>query len=360
MKKLLFILTLFVMVFPANLCAQLTTEQGVGQVIFKGWGSPNTKARQEAIRKAKLNALIRYTAKFDQAKAMNYEKIKSTVEAEIDKFVPDYNIIDEDVDKKAKLLRIAIQASINSRAIDIELHKVSSTHGESVKEQSYIAIVFVAREAKAVKKFKERKTEISTEDSSGDVTESTTAEEGDLSFSSESSRDLRKTTGGSSVQKADQVKWDVSSANEINTAMNNIFSTAGFEVVDADYLSDGLVSVEEFIDDYKYGDRISGSTKRDAVAGLRSEGIQYFAIGTLDVGMKDVDPVSGLTRVFVSVTGKILSLKKKFPKTVASVGPIQFSGLGPDQRVAKINALTLAAKKAAKEMTSQLRAKGIK
>jgi hypothetical protein len=64
--------------------------------------------------------------------------------------------------------------------------------------------------------------------------------------------------------------------------------------------------------------------------------------------------------VYVSVTGKVLSLKRRFPKTIAAVGPVQFAGLGPDQTVAKRNALILASEKAAKQLTAQLRAKGIK
>ena len=149
----------------------------------------------------------------------------------------------------------------------------------------------------------------------------------------------------------------------INRCQPIYYSTAGFEVVDAEYLADetdGLVDVERFIEDFKYGDDITGKTRRDAVKGCRSVDVMFFSIGTLDVGMKDKDPVSGLTRVFVSVTGKIMSLKKRFPKTVASVGPIQYSGLGPDQTVAKRNALKLAAERAAKELTAQLRAKDIK
>jgi hypothetical protein len=188
--------------------------------------------------------------------------------------------------------------------------------------------------------------------------------EGDgLQYSANIKKDQINTSGGSSIQKADQIQYNVSNANEINTAMSNIFSTAGFEVIDAEYLTDeteGLVDVKMFVEDFKYGDDISGQTRRDAVKGCRMVDVMYFAIGTLDVGIKDKDPVSGLTRVFVSVTGKVLGLKKRFPKTVASVGPVQFSGLGPDQIVAKRNALILAAEKAAQELTSQMRAKGIR
>lgn len=362
MKKI--IVTIFLVVFFAgSLHAEIVMEKGVGQITYKGWGSPKASDKQQAIQKAKLNALTRFAGKFDQAKVMNFEKIRAKVEADIDRYVTDYSVIDEDLDKKSKMFRIVIQATINSSLIELELQKVSAVQGATEDEKSLLTFVFVAREAKVVKKFDQRKTTRTVEESSEDQSESTSAEEGELRFSADSRKDKIKTTGGSTVQKSDKIQYDVSNAGDINTAMSNIFSTAGFEVVDAEYLydeTDGLVDVERFIEDFKYGDDISGGTRRDAVKGCKSVDVYYFAIGTLDVGIKDKDPVSGLTRVFVSVTGKIMSLKKRFPKTVASVGPIQYSGLGPDQTVAKRNALKLAAKKAAKELTAQLRAKGIK
>jgi hypothetical protein len=360
MKKLLTFVLLFFFAVP--LYAQIATEQGVGQITYKGWGSPGAKVRQEAIQKAKLNALTRFAAKFSQANALNYEKIRGKVESEIDMYVPDHYIIDEEVDKAAKVYRVVIRATINNTAIDVELQKVSAIHSATEDERSFLTFVFVAREAKVVKKFDERKTTRVVEESSEDQSEVSSAEEGELKFSAESRKDKIRTTGGSTVQKSDQIQYDVSNSHEINTAMSNIFSTAGFEVVDAEYLTDetdGLVDVERFIEDFRYGDDITGKTRRDAVKGCRSVDVMFFAIGTLDVGMKDVDPTSGLTRVFVSVTGKVMSLKKRFPKTVASVGPIQFSGIGPTQTVAKTNALKLAAEKAAKELTAQLRAKNI-
>jgi hypothetical protein len=361
MKKILTIVVLFFFSVPSY--AQIASEQGVGQIIYKDWGAPGAKVKQEAIQKAKLNALTRFAAKFNPAKTLNYENIRGKVETEIDKYVPDYNIIDEDVDKKGKIYKIVIQASINSTLIDVELQEASAIQSATEDEKSYLSSVFVAREAKVVKKFDKRKTTRVVEESSEDQSEVSNTEEGELKFSAESRKDKIKTTGGSTVQKSDQIQYDVSNTSEINAAMSNIFSTAGFEIVDAEYLADetdGLVDVKRFIKDFKNGDDITGKTRRDAVKGFRSVGVMFFAIGTLDVGMKDIDPTSGLTRVFVSVTGKIMSLKKRFPKTVASVGPVQFSGLGPDQTVAKRNALKLAAEKAAKELTAQLRAKNIK
>ena len=52
-------------------------------------------------------------------------------------------------------------------------------------------------------------------------------------------------------------------------------------------------------------------------------------------------------------------LPEELPKKVASVGPIQYAGLGPDQIVAQRNALILAAREASKSLVDQMNAKGL-
>ena len=63
--------------------------------------------------------------------------------------------------------------------------------------------------------------------------------------------------------------------------------------------------------------------------------------------------------MFVSVRGQVWSITKKLPRKVASVGPVQFAGLGPNDTVAMRNALILAAKEAGTAIVDQLNAKGI-
>ena len=84
----------------------------------------------------------------------------------------------------------------------------------------------------------------------------------------------------------------------------------------------------------------------------------YLALGTLDVGMKSKDPATGLVRVNVTVTGKVLDVSGRFPKTASSVGPVQIAGLGPNPTVARTNALSKAAETAARQLSDELNAKG--
>jgi len=359
----IFVLSVVLLLLSSLAMAEIVKQQGVGQTTYKGWGSPSSDVKQEALEKAKKSAIGKYSASFSTAKMMNYEKIRNTVEADLDRYITDYRVIDDDTDKSAKRYSVVIDASINASLIEVELQKVSAVQNTSSDEQSLLSFVFIAREVTSRKSFDAKRSKRVVEESTVEESEEAHVDGEQIGYASESLKDTVRKTGGSTTQKSDQLEYDVSNAEDINSVMNGIFSSAGYEVIEAVYLQDesgGLVNVEDFMEDFRFGDDISGATRRNAAKGCRNVGIDYFAIGTLDVGVKDIDPVSGLTRVYVSVNGKIMDMRKRFPKTVASVGPIQYAGIGPDQSVAKRNALRQAGENAAKDLTSKLRAKDIK
>jgi len=170
-------------------------------------------------------------------------------------------------------------------------------------------------------------------------------------------------TGGSTTQKADDIQWKLMPSGNLDAAVSGIFAQAGFDVVDVGYVepqSHGLLSLKALQDDYKTGDDPKPQTLRNTAAGLQAAQVPYLALTTLDVGTKDVDPDTGLTRVYVTVTGKVLDLSGRFPRTVSSVGPVQYAGTGPSQDVAQTNALKLAADKAARELVNQINVVGVR
>lgn len=335
---------------PSKGSAEMISEQGIGQASYSN--QSKKEAQEEAVHKAKLNTLNRYSSGFDIAKSNIYSKIRPIVEADIDRFLVDYVMLEESHDNDHKFIRVVVRANIDAGAVERELSKISIDRPMSTQQQSCISFVFVAREAKAVKKYDTRRTVQFMGES---------LDRGGKAGHSVRTVSSRVTVGGSTFKKADEINWNVSTVNEINTAMNNVFTTLGYEVVDAVDVYDaskGLLDAGKFIRDYKFGDDISATTRRNAIAGSRAADLDYLATGTLDIGMNDtVSP--GIDRVYVSVTGKIWSIKTRFPNVVASVGPVQCAGLGPDQRVAKLNALKNAGEMVARELISQLRMKGI-
>jgi hypothetical protein len=105
---------------------------------------------------------------------------------------------------------------------------------------------------------------------------------------------------------------------------------------------------------------MKSTTLQSVVSGMRTANIPYVAIGTLDVGMADQDPSTGLARVGVTVNAKIYDVTQTIPDTIASVGPVQFAGMGPTEAEALANALKLAANNAARELISQVTNIGVR
>ena len=87
--------------------------------------------------------------------------------------------------------------------------------------------------------------------------------------------------------------------------------------------------------------------------------VPYVALGTLDLGLIDTDPQTGLFRAVITVNARLLNVAEAIPETVASVGPTQYSGKGPTEDEARTNALKLAATSAARELSSQMNSAGI-
>jgi len=350
MRLIRIFMTALLILCSSKAYAEIISEQGTGQSSFSN--QSKRVAQNEAVHSAKMNALNRYASGFDVAKSNIYNKIRAIIEADVDKFVTDYAMLEESQDNDRKIVRMVIRANIDTGAVERELSKISIDRTVPSQQQSCISFVFVAREAKAVKKFDTRRTVQFMGES---------LDRGGKGNHSVRTVSAKMTSGGSSLNKADEINWNVSTVNEINTAMNNVFTNLGYEVVDAVDVYDaskGLLDAEKFIKDYRFGDDISPVTRRNAIAGSRNADLDYLATGTLDIGMNDT-VAPGIERVYVSVTGKIWSIKTRFPNVVASVGPVQCAGLGPDQRVAKLNALKSAGEMVARELISQLRMKGI-
>lgn len=364
--------------------AQTVSAKGIGNVTLNGGLTP--EVRTEAVRQASINALDRYFAEANQKKAKNYELIRASMVADIEQYVLSVAVLSEDIDgqpldkmRKATsgLYTVVVRADINANRVNNELISQSAIANTAVRDKSLLTFVFVARQQTSIQSFDDKvytRTDMqATTDGSASIenqiTESESISENAITLKDSQSikgnanlnSTVAVTSGGSTTTKADVVQWDVTRASEVNSVMSGIFTNAGYEVVEAEYLeedSSGLINIANIQADYATGNDLSSETKRSLASGVRDLDIPYVALGTLDVGMKSTDPVTGLTRVHVTVTGKVLDVTGRFPKTASSVGPVQFAGLGNDETVARTNALKLAAEAAAKQLTDELNARG--
>ncbi|CCO23280.1 hypothetical protein [Maridesulfovibrio hydrothermalis] len=342
-----------------------TSVVGIASLNYEGGvfsSDVDKEVKDKAVQSALLSAWKKYTTSFNAAKYKTYMTMEQDFTGHLDQYVASYNVIDEKNDSDEKKYTVAVKALINVVAVDSKLSLASAAGSTASGEGSMFSFIFVARDMAEVKSYDNKVTKISKAESMSLAKETGTMG-GAKMVSGQSRKSLSKTTtGGSSVKKADKIRYVVSSAADVDAAMNEILSPAGFEVVEyADIVSEcGGVEPEVIKKEFSSKAELSRKVRKAAIAGARECEVPIFAIGTLDAGIVDTDPTSGLKRVYVSVNAKVYNIKKRLPKKVASVGPVQFAGLGPSAIVAKRNALSKAAKAAARSIVDQLNAKGVK
>jgi len=363
---------------------QSTTSKGVANAVLDGPLTPEVKI--QTVREAGINALDRYFSQTNQAKAKNYQLIRDDIIGNVDQYILSVAILSEDIDGKpldeagdveVGLYTIVVRADIDINRLGNELKSQSVTANTATADKSYMTMLFVARQQVSVQSFDDKvykRTDTNAQlDMSGNMNNSITESENirsdsvtlndsrEVSGQANVNSTVAVTTGGSTTAKADVVKWDLMTTSEMDAAMEGVFSLAGYEVVPAVFLeeeSGGLVNIEAIRNDYRTGNDLSSETLRNTAKGVRVAEVPYLALGTLDVGMKSTDPATGLVRVNVTVTGKVLDVSGRFPKTASSVGPVQIAGLGQNATVARTNALSKAAETAARQLSDELNAKG--
>ena len=348
---------------PAS--AQTVSARGTGSASFGMRLTADTRA--QALEKAKANALEAYIAESGPAKLRLFEARRTELLGQIDRYVLSSVVLSDNEDRKAKTYTVTVRAEINATLLQVSLDSGAAVASAAPAQKSMLTFLFMARSQDSVQSFQDR--EYRRADASTSYSEST--REGD-SFSGNAigtsgninrSGSVATTTGGSTTQRSDKIEWKVSNAAEVNTVMTGAFSAAGYEVVEAEYIegeSRGLLSIERIRKDFSTGDDLSAETLRNTANGVRAADIPYIAVGTLDVGMAGRDPASGNVRVFVTVTGKVLDVTGRFPRTVSSVGPVQYAGLGPNETVARTNALREAAEQASQQMINELNIKAVR
>lgn len=373
-RSLCLIMALLGLGLPAH--AQVESAKGMASVNYAAKLTPEIKAK--AFHDAELNAIERYVAESGASQSESFDVIREKVSASLSDYVLGATLLSEDNRADARQYSVAVHVDLNAARLRNVLKNSSAVANTTDQQKSPLTFVFVARAQNSIKAFDahtykrtdDKRTAEGSRDQSRAGTEgesigaaqvatnSSTSERSQAQASSSSVTE----SGGSTMRRADEVTWTLVPVGYINTIVTGIFDAAAFEVVEAEYVepqSNGLLSIQALQSDYKSGNDLQPQTLRNAVQGLQAAQIPYLALATLDVGIPDKDPTTGLIRVYVTVTAKVVQVTGRFPRNVAAAGPEQFAGLGPSADVAQTNALKLAADKAARELVSQINVAGV-
>jgi len=345
----------FLLSIPGFVSAETTEVTAQGRVQYKS-RKPKAEDRNRAVEQAKKNALDEYASSLPTSARKNYIAIEEKLKNNVDKYVKNALLIDEETDKDSKTYMVFIRATVDQGGIDIEIQSVAG--GGQFAESEYILFVFSARSENVVKGYDDRRTTRTDVDLTDDI-EETAASDGQTALDSASRKSSAiKVTGGSTVQQERKITYKVFSSEAVDSAVSQVFTEANFEVVPMFDVDEQITTL--FQEDFGVGDDVSGKTRKYATNVARENEIPFFAYGLLEAGKSRVDDATGDYIVTVRVNAKVFDLSKRFAKVAAAVGPVQYRGQGKTVSEAQSNALRTSARQAAQDLTNQLMAKGIR
>jgi hypothetical protein len=357
--------------------ADVQYEQGQASLSYTGKSVPSA-ARAQAIQTAEARAIETYYAKAGSFASANFESIKGKVISNLDQYVLDETIIEEQDHKDVHEYTVSLRAKLNVSELDNAIKAASGTAQVPRSARSKITFLIVARQASTQTNYDPhtyQRVDVSAKgDAAASVTQNTSEGESisksqvntngakSVAAVAQANSSVAVERGGSTTRKASETTWRIFPSSNMDQVLSGAFLQAGFRFTaasDVEPYSGGKLHVEVVREDYQSGMDLKSQTLQDVEVGVRNAKIPYLALGTLDVGFANPDPATGLLRVAVNVNAKILDLSDPIPDTVATVGPVQYAGLGPTETEAQTNALKLASQNAAKELISQLNNAGV-
>lgn len=367
-----FFLLFVVLVFPLLAQAQVVQVKGVGTASYTG--DVSAAVKEKAYQTAQIAAVERYFAENGESESQNFEAIRERIEADLDKFILSTTVLNEQDQASLRKYSVAVRVELNVAKLRNTLRGSSSVAKASGIEKSQLVYLFVGREVSSVRSFDARV--VQRMEGAGSVKEhnsrAVSGNEGesiaDNSISTSASKQTNKNstskvsvrveTGGSSTQKADETAYRLLPMSNVKTSITSVFSQGGYNVADPEFVL-GDKDYRVATQDFAVGNDLRPATMRSVVATLRKSQVPLLVLATLDVGAPAVDPASGMQRVAVMVTGRVLDLSSNLPREVASVPAVQYFGVGPDNSSAMNKGLKDAALAAAREVVSRLNAAGV-
>ena len=374
MKKILFLI--FAALFALSASAQYINLRGSASVKLNGAAvSPDEK--DKAITAASMNAIERYFSEKGEAQNQVFDANQEKIETNLEKLVQNTSVLAEQAQPDTRRYQITVKIEVNEARLKNIVSSGSAAKMAVDGEKSNIVYFFTARQANSVKSFDARVVKVGQATIQQDATASSkvSGTEGEKILGNQISTNASKSvtnkvdattmvkteSGGSVTNKRDEIGYQILPMASYKPAVTSIFTQSGFSVIDSDYVL-SETDIKGIYKDYSSGDDISPNSLKNIVKTMKSskEKIKYFVIATIDVGLGTVDPSSGMKRVAVEISGRVVSVESGFPREVASVPPVQQASLGADETAARTAALKKGSEIASREIISQLNNLGIK
>ncbi len=340
-----------------------------GDAVFESGlfsSEPDTQVKQQAVSNAVVNAWKRYTSEFTTAKLNAYKQTQSYFETHLDEFVVDKQVIEQSNDSNTNTYSVVVSVSFNDVAIDSKLNEGNNKSGYVGVPggKSLFGFLFLAREQASVKSFDDRVTKKASLKEEEDKSEDTKLNNNGGRVKTSDEITLTAVTGGNTLRQADQIEHRVYSSTDVDTAVSNVLSSNNFEVTSFSDITAQChgPSMDQIKKEFSTSDELSSELRLAAVRAAKAcdASIRFLAVGTIDVRMADTDPATGNKRTSVSFRGQVWDITSGLSRVVASDGPVQKFGLGPDATSATTDALIKAATEGASELVNQLNSRKLR
>ena len=367
-------IAVFAATFALSTAAQVQQARGKATVPYTGKAvTPEVKAK--ALQGAQLKAVEFYYAEAGESEAANFDAMRQKIIDNPDRYILDTTVLSEDDNAGSKAYTVAVKVSLNVANLRNDIKAGSAVGKATRSERSALAFVFVSREQDSEKAYDTRVTKRVDQGVKVDAAVKQTGSEGEsvkrnqvstnesATFNGSANVSRTLETGGTRTRRASESTWRLFPSANLNQVFTQTFTRAGFKVNEASLIepyTGGKFKVAMVENDYKAGNDLQSATMQAITQGMKAAQIPYIALGTLDLGLADTDPATGMQRVAVTVNARVLDVTATIPDTIASVGPVQYAGVGPTEIEARNNALKLAANNAARELTAQLTNLGLK
>ena len=369
MKKFLLVFLLALIAGGNVLAASLRVDFEVSYESGFFSDKPNDEQRRKALSLAKNEVWKSYLGRQDSSTLAMVEKNKDVFNKRLDEIVTNINIIDEQVNKDTRRIKYTVRAVVNDNIVSSVI--ASANAGAKSGEGSPFGFLILPRlqsEAKSfdatVAKKASATTKITTESISADQVKETDGGASERNISGDKvSMSMSAKTSGSTTRKAQQVKWKMGDAKDVDASISKYLTEAGYEPSSyADIAGEcGTAKTQAVRQDLLESEtaELSDDVRVQVFAAGRKCELRFFAIGTLDFDSIEQDRNSGGVRARASVNVQVYDVKARLPRKVASVGPVDYYGVGPQEDGARSDAMKKAAKEAALIIVNQLRAKGL-
>lgn len=386
--RTLIALMLAMLLLPAS--AQIQQARGQYSINYKdALGMFDRKEapapiKQKARQEAALKAVESYYAEAGQSESANFDAIRAKILENQDRYILDTTVLSETDDPKELRYTVAVRVSLNVANLRNAVQASSAIGKAAQGEKSAMSFVFVSRQVDSAKSYDDRVykrqdnsaqlvgSAVSKDSYKESTSEGESVRKSRVSTSGSATREtgqnvdvsvkttVTSETGGSTTRKATETTWRVLPSANLNQVFVSKFSEAGYDVIEAAMVESAVFKIANIEADYKSGNDLQPQTLRAIAAGMKENQIPYIALGTLDVGLPDKDPQTGLMRVAVMVNAKVWDVTKPIPRTRLAVGPVAYAGVGPTEDEARGNALKAAASNAAQELSSRMTTMGLR